>query len=196
MTLILALYTKDGRALVGGDSGTFTDEGAVHMLPEGKVFRVGSAYVVGCAGSRRFAEVMQYQFKPAEPETTDPASVDSFMVCQFVPALRELLSNTGLVVKGNSGAEEDGELIQSRSGCVVAVKGVGVYYLSGDFACTRAAAERGEAMTATGGGSKYGLASLLSTVDDEDPVRRITTALEVTAKLYNCVREPFTVVEA
>lgn len=195
MTCIVGLFTKTGRAFVAGDSGSFTDEGAVHTLPAGKVFRLSNGFVVGCAGSRRFNEVFQFVFEPPPVEVGGftPEEADRYLVRSFVSKLRECLKENGCLAKTS---DEEGDLIQGRSGAVIAVPKVGVYYLAGDFGITRAPVYDGESMTATGGGMKYALASLLSTVDDEDPVRRLTTALEVTARLYNCVRDPFTVSEA
>jgi hypothetical protein len=197
LTCIVGLYTKDGRAFVGGDSGSFTDEGAVHILPAGKVFKMKNGFVAGCAGSRRFSEILQHVFEPPECPAAglgfDPVEADRFLVREFVGRLRECLKAEGCLSKLN---DEEGDLIGYRSGAILAVPKAGVFYLAADFGITRAPSYGGESMTATGGGMKYALASLLSTTDDDEPVRRITTALDVTAKLYNCVRSPFTVFEA
>lgn len=195
MTCIVGLHTKDGRAFVGGDSGSFTDEGAVHILPAGKVFKLANGFVVGCAGSRRFSELLQHVFEPPPVEVGGftPEGADRYLVRVFVAKLRECLKENGALAKTT---DEEGDLIQGRSGAILAVPRAGVFYLAADFGITRAPSYGGESITATGGGMKYALASMLSTADDDDPVRRITTALEVTAKLYNCVRDPFTVHEA
>lgn len=194
MTCIVGLFTKDGRAFVGGDSGAFTDEGAVHILPEGKVFKSG-AFVVGCAGSRRFSEVFQHVFEPPDlPAGITAAECDKFMTRVYVSKLRECLKAEGCFAKTS---DEEGDLIQGKSGAVIAVPRAGVYYLSADFACTRAATafNGGEAVTATGGGMKEALGAMLAT-PEVDPVERITNALEVCSRLYNCCLPGFTVLEA
>jgi ATP-dependent protease HslVU (ClpYQ) peptidase subunit len=196
MTCILGLETKDGRAFVAGDSGSFTDEGAVFVLPSGKVFKLANGVVVGCAGSRRFAEIFRHVFEPPElPQSfgSDPEEFDRFLVREFVRPLRELLKAEGCLSKESS---SEGDLIQAGSGAVLAVPRAGVYYLAADFALSRAPRYDGEGITSTGGGHAYALGAMLSTPGEKDPVQRLTLALDVTARLYNCVREPFTVYEA
>lgn len=197
MTCIVGLYTKDGRAFVAGDSGSFTDEGAVHVSPAGKVFKLSNGFVVGCAGSRRFAEVFRHVFAPPEiPERFgfDPEETDGLLVRDFIAPLRECLKVNGCLSKES---DREGDFIQSGSGAVLAVPKAGVYYLAADFALTRASRYDGENVTATGGGHSYALGAMLATRGrEEDPSKRLLEALAITALLYNCVRSPFNVIEA
>jgi hypothetical protein len=195
LTCIIGLETTDNRAFVGADSGSFTDEGAVFLLPAGKVFKLSNGVVVGCAGSLRFAEVFRHVFEPPElPQSfgSDPEESDRWIVREFVRPLRELLKAEGCLSKESS---PDGDLIQSGSGAVLAFPRAGVYYLAAEFALTRAPRFEGEGIIATGGGQSFALGAMLATVD-EDPVRRILTALDITVQLYNSARAPFEVVEA
>lgn len=191
MTLIVGLYTPDRRLFVGGDSGSFTDEGNVFVVSGGKVFRKGR-FVIGCAGSPRFAEVFQFGFEPPELKATDPLEVDAFMVRDFVTALRDVLAKSGSLSKETS---SEGDIIQAYSGSVVGVQGVGVYYLGADFSIRRPAPAEGEQLTATGSGATYALGAMVATRAAE-PRARIEGALNVTAELHNCVRPPFSIVEA
>ena len=192
MTLIVGLYTPDRRLFVGADSGSFTDEGNVFVVAGGKLFRKGR-FVVGCAGSPRFAEVFQFGFEPPEPPPTDPAACDAFMVRDFVTSLRDVLAKAGCLSKETS---FEGDMIQAYSGSVVGVQGVGVYYLGADFSIRRPEPANGEQLTATGSGASFALGAMVATRSTMEPRPRIEASLKVTAELHNCVRPPYSIIEA
>jgi ATP-dependent protease HslVU (ClpYQ) peptidase subunit len=89
MTCVVGVVQK-GEVVIGGDSGAFSNW---HMClrSDEKVFRNSRGFVFGFSGSYRLGQLLRYQFEP--PTLYGHNDVMSYMVKEFVPALRELLKN-------------------------------------------------------------------------------------------------------
>jgi ATP-dependent protease HslVU (ClpYQ) peptidase subunit len=149
------------------------------LIADGKVFRVGE-FIIGVAGTRRPAEVLQYRLEVvAPPVGASVEDLDRFMATTFADAMREAMKNAGALTKD----EEKGECFDATA--IVALRGR-VYFVAGDYSVTPIA----DGIWATGSGAAYALGSLRST-SGKPPHERIQTALEIAAYYAEGVRPPF-----
>jgi hypothetical protein len=173
MTCIAAV--TDGKTVwMGGDSaGVCGWDMDVRRDP--KVFRNGE-YLIGFTSSFRMGQLLAHRFRP--PEAAPKAHLHSFMVTDFIDAVRECLKNGGYAER-----EKDRE---SGGTFLVGLRGR-LFQVDCDY-------QVGESVTdyaAVGCGHAYAKGSLYSTGDLRAPADRIIMALEAAARHSAGVRGPF-----
>lgn len=89
MTCIAAAI-KGNDVCIGGDAVSLSRDANVRIGIHGKVFRVGE-FLIGASGTLRTHQLMRYVFEP--PQVQDDLA--SYMVKEFIPALRELMKENG-----------------------------------------------------------------------------------------------------
>jgi ATP-dependent protease HslVU (ClpYQ) peptidase subunit len=178
MTCIVGLATSEGEAFVGGDScGTVDDYTCI--LADGKVFARGE-YLIGCAGSRRAAEIVRHRGTlPDIPADADADQLDRLMAVEFSDALRKAFDESGALTR----SDDKGECFDGTA--IVAVRGR-LYFVAGNFSVTPIS----DGKWATGSGATFAIGSLDSTEGD-DPRGRVLTALQIAAERAEGVRPPF-----
>lgn len=97
----IAGAVKDGEVCIGGDAVSLQRRQNVRISVEGKVFRVGE-FLIGSAGTVRCHQIIQHLFEPAPIE----GEITTYMVREFVPALRHAIKEHGGQVQGESSREE------------------------------------------------------------------------------------------
>jgi hypothetical protein len=141
-----------------------------------KLFRTGN-FLIGCAGSPRLGQLLQYAFDPPDCEKNLPHDISCYMVTKFVDSLRKCLDAEKLK------DEEKGYFLIGFKGRLF-----GVYqddYQIEEDAC---------GYNAIGIGSDLAMGSLYTTHGmDMSPRKRIEMALYASEK-HNChVQHPFVI---
>lgn len=172
MTCIVGLI-DDGDVYMGGDSA-WVGGYSLNLLREKKVF-VNSGYIFGWAGSVRMAQVVHYAFEPPRFVNGD---LHRFMVVDFADAMRECLTDKGVMEKKDNVESHDGWFLVGHRGQLFHVEpNMQVTTLSDPY-------------DAEGCGRDIAYGSLFSTQGDP-PRDRIKKAL-VAAERYSAgVRGPF-----
>lgn len=175
MTCIVGM-THNGKVWMGGDSAGTAGNMNQRIRADKKVFIKGE-FIVGFCGSFRMGDLLKHSFSIPPPEKgSDP---DSFMVNQFVDALRTLLEEEN----SKAGLTGNDKLYPS---ILVGLRGR-LYNIESDYQCGRP--EEGYDAIGSGGsvaiGAMHGLRSVKS------PRKRIEEALEAAAKNDAAVRPPF-----
>ena len=114
MTCIVGLNAK-GKIWIGGDSaGTYSNLLRV-VRKDPKVFKIGSDFIVGYAGSFRFGQVLRFKFTP--PDKPEGKEDYEYMVTNWMDTLRTVLKDAGYTkVEDNVESFEDGEAIIGYNG--------------------------------------------------------------------------------
>lgn len=94
MTTILAVQRKNGFT-VAADRQVTADERPYYHRDVNKITQVGD-YVIAGAGVSRYCDIVQYGWQPPK---YDGSELYTFMVSQFVPALRKIHEETGYTLK-------------------------------------------------------------------------------------------------
>lgn len=120
MTCIVGIVSGQ-KVFMGGDScGSNGHNYSVYKRE--KIFKIQDRFLIGCTGTFRLIDVLQYSFTP--PKVSEGYSRDRYMREEFVPALRTCLKAHGLLevtsvyVEGYSGpflVGFDGELFIVQS---------------------------------------------------------------------------------
>jgi hypothetical protein len=167
----------EGNVYLGSDSAGTSDSCQLLIYAEPKVFRIG-AFVLGCAGSFRIAQILRYLFTPPPLE----GDLMRYMVASFVPALKECL-------KADEPKSED---LLCGSRLLVGVQGR-LFCIYMDFHVEETIDEYNAIGSAddVAYGALYGTQHLW-----DNPIARLRIALEAAQKYYTSVREPFVYVNS
>jgi ATP-dependent protease HslVU (ClpYQ) peptidase subunit len=171
MTCIVGV-AKDGKVYLGGDSAGVSGLD-ITIRKDKKVFTNGE-FVMGFTSSFRMGQILQYEFKP--PEVTKDDMME-FMVCDFVPAIRQCFKEHGYS-KIESNREVGGTFLVGVRGRLFAIQG--------DFQV----AESVYGYQAVGCGEAYALGSLHATTEVK-PDDRLKVALLAAEEFSGGVRQPF-----
>ena len=182
MTCVVGLHSK-GKVWIGGDSAG-TDTTLMRVLrKDPKVFKLGSEYIIGYAGSFRFGQVLRYKFTPPEkPEGKDDYE---FMVVDWLDALRTVLKDSGFTkIDDNVETFEDSSALIGYNGRL--------YCLEEDM-------QVGELIVpyaAIGCGADFAFGSIETSSKLSKrmaPRKRVQLALEAAATFSAGVSAPFTI---
>lgn len=112
MTVILGVK-ESGSVIIGGDSASVGwNYSKGHRLDK-KVFSVGE-FIFGCTTSWRMIQLLQFMFTPPDPHKS--RSGLSYMVCQFIPAVKKLFKANGFEKLENNVGEGGNFLVGWRGG--------------------------------------------------------------------------------
>lgn len=182
MTCIVGIE-HDGVVYVGGDSaGVYDETFSVLVRADEKVFtrdRAADTWAFGFAGSFRLGQILRYTLDLPTPDDGD--DVSSFLVTDFVDAVRDALDRAGALSVRARVETAPGEFVLGYRGRL--------YVVEEDLQVGRSV----EPYVAIGCGDMLALGSLHST-RDRPPVERITTALDAAATYSAGVRPPWHVV--
>lgn len=170
----IAGVVHQGAVHLGGDSIAI-DGYAMEVRSTPKVFRRG-AFVVGCCGSFRLADVIRYHF--TAPALPTKGGLHRFMAVDFVESLREACKARGIASIENNVEEVGGAIL-------VGVRGA-LFVIESDFQV----GEPTHGFTAIGCGAQVALGALYAT-PRVAPRRRLTTALSAAQAANAGVRGPF-----
>ena len=172
MTCIVGLKTKD-RVYIGGASASVSGW-TRRTTAQPKVFRNGP-FLIGYTTSFRMGQLLEHQL--AVPESPEGASDMSYMVNQFVEAVRKLLKERGFA-KVEANAESGGQFLVGFHDHL--------YSIGSDFQV----GELAEGYDAVGSGADFALGAMAA-LDRLAPARRIRRALEIAASFNMGVCPPF-----
>lgn len=97
MTCIVGLVRKE-KVYMGADScGSNGHNYAIYERP--KVFKIGDRFLIGCTGTFRMIDLLQYGFNP--PKINEDFNRDRFMREEFIPSLRKYFKDHGLLCAEN-----------------------------------------------------------------------------------------------
>jgi ATP-dependent protease HslVU (ClpYQ) peptidase subunit len=182
-TCIVGLV-EDGVVLIGGDSAATYDHSlGQRIISTKKVFALDEELLIGCCGSIRALQLLQYGFD--RPKHHPGTSDDEYIVTSFMDAVRERYTTGGHVPTWSDGPEQfDGAfMIGYRARLYVIEADYGVI-------CTA------EPYAAIGCGEDLALGCLAGTLGVRmAPRKRVTRALEVAEQFSGGVKRPFHIVQ-
>lgn len=183
MTCIVGWNTK-GKVWIGGDSAAYDSTNYVREVrKDPKVFKIGSEYLIGYAGSFRFGQLMRYKFVP--PEKPEGKGDYEFLVTDWMDALRAMLKDAGFAkVDDNVESFVDSSALIGYEGKL--------YNLEDDLQIGELALP----YAASGCGSDFALGSFDTSwrlSKRMAPRKRIQLALEAAASFSAGVCPPFTI---
>jgi len=178
MTCVVAVI-HENNVWLGADSAAFADHDIVTRSDE-KVFQ-NEDFIIGFSGSYRIGQLMRYAFSP--PEKSTKITEMSFMVNEFVDAVRDLCKDKGVLGKENDVEVMEANLLVGYAGKI--------YCIEQDFQVSVLA----EHYAAIGTGSQVALGAFHALKDRKEipPTERITKALQAAAEYSVGVRAPFVV---
>jgi ATP-dependent protease HslVU (ClpYQ) peptidase subunit len=95
MTVIVAVVSDDGEIIFGADSAATDTAGTLALRGDAKVFK-RDGYTIGFCGSYRVGQLVKHEMRlPAIDHEMTAAQAERFMVREFVPRVRKLLSKSG-----------------------------------------------------------------------------------------------------
>ena len=179
MTCIVGL-AEGGVVYIGGDSAGVTGYDIASRADE-KVFTNGDL-LMGFTSSFRMGQLLRYSF--TAPEQSSRKDDMTYLVTDFIDAVREMYHEKGFMRKENE-AEEGGTFLLGFHGKL--------YTIEDDFQVGRP----GDGYAAVGSGSQIALGAMFATRNSKlSPANRIEIAL-LAASEYNAgVRGPFLVMQA
>jgi ATP-dependent protease HslVU (ClpYQ) peptidase subunit len=181
MTCIVALQ-HEGKVYIGGDSAGIDDNLSIVNRNDEKVFTTGE-FAMGFTTSFRMGQILRYAFVP--PEHPSKKDAMTYMVVDFIDAVRAVYKEKGYMGRESEGTAEEGGtfLVGYRNK---------LYHIDVDFQVAQLA----DGYSACGSGATVALGSLHSTRDLKDPIARCEMALEAAAHFNAGVRAPFKFVVA
>lgn len=177
MTCIVGVV-HDGKTYVGGDSAGVAGLD-LQVRKDPKVFRNGD-FVIGFTSSFRMGQLLAHAFTP--PKRHADADLYAYMVTDFVNAVRECLKSGGYAEK-SSEAERGGTFLVGIEGRL--------FKIENDYQV----GEAGDGYDACGCGAQVALGALHAMANQE-PTKRLKTALEAAERFSAGVRAPFVTVSA
>lgn len=176
MTAICGFCTNK-KVYIGGDSAGSYD-GDVHIREDQKVF-INDEYLFGFTGSFRMGQVLRYCF--VAPERSEGISDFKFLVSEFIPAIQQTLSESGVELQEN-GIKSGGTFLLGYRGSL--------YIIYDDYQVAKSI----DNYAACGYGEAYAIGAMYA-INDYDilPKQRIKIALEAATKYTGCVRPPYTI---
>ena len=178
MTCIVGLKARDGSVWFGGDSLGANYTGGCAQRSDAKVFSRGP-YRFGYTSSFRMGQILRYD-AILPPPPGGEADLLRFMVCEFVPAVREALKS-GAWAKTENGKEEGGFFVVGLPGALFCVQSDYQVEVPADGYC------------AVGSGEEVALGALAATRSWRSPRRRVIEALKAAERHNAFVRGPFVV---
>lgn len=174
MTVIIGIEHKDG-VLMGSDS-CMANDFSKGIVDEPKYFSVNEV-LVGCAGSYRYANILQYHMKLTK-QTAKEKDDRKYLICEFIPAIRQALADGNFVVK-------DDEIYSN----ILLAYRKKLYFLQEDFSLIR----NPEGYASCGSGRIAALGSLYTTneLHDISTEQRMRLALEASSHHTPGVGAPF-----
>ena len=95
MTVIVAVVSDDGEIIFGADSAATDSAGTLSLRGDAKVFQ-RDGYTIGFCGSYRIGQLVKHDMHfPLIDHEMTPLQAERFMVREFVPRLRKILSKGG-----------------------------------------------------------------------------------------------------
>jgi ATP-dependent protease HslVU (ClpYQ) peptidase subunit len=170
MTCIVAIKTKDA-IFMGGDSAGGNAYG-IQSRSDPKVFRSGG-FVIGYTTSYRMGQILQHGFEFVTPEGDPDAYM--FSLCNAVASKLTDLNYAKL----ENNVIDGGTFLIGWKNHLYAV------YDNFQYARFR------DNYAAIGSGEEYALGSLFSTQSIDDPIKRITIALDAATKFSSLVAKPY-----
>lgn len=175
MTCIAGVI-HNGKVFIGGDSAGVGGM-SLSVRADKKVFQNGE-FLFGFTSSFRMGQVLQYSFTP--PKQHPDKDTMSFMVTDFVNAVRSAFQAAGVASKNNE-VESCGTFLVGYRGRLFSIQDD---YQVGEAAC---------GYDAVGCGQDIALGSLYATVDMADGKARVGRALHAAEAHSAGVRGPFTI---
>lgn len=174
MTCIVGM-THNGTVWMGGDSAGTAGNMNQRIRADKKVF-IKEGMIIGFCGSFRMGDILKHKLQVPTPVNGD---VDSFMVNQFVDALRDCLESENK----SAGLTGHDRLYPS---ILVGLRGR-LYNIESDYQCGRPE----DGYDAVGSGSSVAVGAMHAAPEGITPRRRITIALEAASRMDAAVRPPF-----
>lgn len=172
MTCIVGIAEK-GSVYLGGDSAG-VGRYDLTVRADRKVFRNGD-FIMGFTSSFRMGQLLAYSLAP--PQRFPERDIHSFMVTDFVDAVRQCLKAGGYAEKRNE-SESGGTFLVGYAGRL--------FTIYDDYQV----AESVDGFAACGCGDEVALGSLYTT-QGASPAHRLKVALEAAERLSAGVRGPF-----
>lgn len=182
MTCVVGIEA-DGVVYMGADTAGSVDDRIVTRADEKVFIHPTKELIVGFSGSFRVFQVLRYMFvPPKDPESNNDDDGMSYMVVNFIPALRALFTDQG-VLEREEGCDMINEtLLVGRAGKL--------YMIDSDFQVARFV----DRFAAIGEGTQTALGALYATRNScKRPEERLRLALEAAAEYNMTVRGPFNI---
>jgi hypothetical protein len=171
----IAGFVDGGKVWIGGDSAGVSRY-SLTVRADQKVFRNGD-FLFGFTSSFRMGQLLRYSFTPPVPK--EGQDLYSYMVTDFINAVRECLKNGGFAAKDKE--EESG-------GCFLAGYRGRLFKVDSDYQV----GEPASGYDAAGCGDDIVVGALFATVGT-DPMTRMTLALQAAERHSVGVRGPFVI---
>ncbi len=95
MTVIVAVVSDEGEIIFGADSAATDSSGSMALRGDAKIFQ-RDGYTIGFCGSYRVGQLVKHEMRlPTIDHEMTAAQAERFMVREFVPRVRKLLSKNG-----------------------------------------------------------------------------------------------------
>lgn len=179
MTAVVGLVEDSGKVWVGADSAASDEMGSLDLRAAAKVFKKGGVVIGGC-GSFRAIQLVRYKLSVQEHKR---GTVEKWMACTFIEALRKCLMDGGHTTKKDNEELAEGVFLVGHKGHLFTVWG--------DF-------QYGESINeyaAVGSGAEVALGAMFARKHG-GPRARILTALKAASTFRVDVRPPFRVESA
>ena len=176
MTCIIGLE-HEGEVYIGADSAATTGW-SIEPVVWPKVFQ-REAFLIGCTGSLRPAQILQYylEVRPQHPDEPD----EQYIARAFIDAVRTCLKAQGYATVDDN-REKGSTFLVGYNG--------GAYHIGNDYGIVRSR----DGFIATGCGDEYAMGAMAA-LADLDPIDRITQSLMISARFSAAVMGPFTVLK-
>lgn len=177
MTCIAGVATE-GRVYIGGDSAAVDPWHHLVLRRDRKVVRNGE-FIIGFTTSYRMGQLLGYRLQV--PKRHPDRDVYTYMVCDFVDAVRSCLSDGGYAEKSN-GRERGGQFLVGYAGRL--------FFIDGDFQV----GENSGGIDACGSGAQVAIGALAVNAG-KPPRERVMEALRAAEENISTVRSPFYIEE-
>ena len=185
MTVVVAVVSDDGEIIFGADSAATDTSGFLAIRADAKVFKK-EGYTIGFCGSYRFGQLVKHEMRLPRIPSGDYDDAERFMVREFVPRLRKLLSKNGLM--NTTGVDK----IEDGSSLLVGFNGF-LFVIADDFQVEVTQDD----YAAIGSGAEIALGSLHAdkTSGHLTAVDAVQNALDASERYCSNVRGPFLILE-
>ena len=185
MTVIVAVVSDDGEIVVGADSASTDDVGTLTLRADGKLFHK-HGYTIGFCGSYRVGQLVKHEMHlPSFDHDMTYTQAERFMVREFVPCLRKLLSKNGCM--NTTGVDT----MEGSSSLLVGFNGY-LFVIADDFQVEVTCDD----YAAIGSGAQVALGSLHAdkTAGHLTAMQAVENALSAAERYCSTVRRPFYIV--
>ncbi len=170
--------STDGKTIIlGADSAASGTDGEIYTTPEPKVFACGP-YLFGVCGSYRLAQILR--FRADLPEMPAGADVESFLVCELLPAIAATVDAEGITGTSRRYLGDKVALLLGIQGQLWGICSNLALIPETDFGALGSGRHRA-----------YGALYALNVAGLESPHRRLEIALEAAAAYTSTVRPPW-----